>query len=600
MKKQNSTFGSQTLRSVALPLVSAAVLIFTGCNPNEGDKVTPKLDIASSDYGIGAAEGSEQTVTFDINAGWSTDIAYSGTSTDWLTVTPQSGEAGEDIQITMRAAENTSYNERIAIVTIDYGDEEHELTVTQAAKGMPSPIAAIDDVNAALDYYAQTLTPTSAAEIVITVTETVATGGKIVLPDNLSVQMAASITFDFSEGLTGSDTVVAIEEGTDTGYAGRVTVKMPENESAGTVEIALYSAETHIAGLFDGVKYDVAPKTLCVDQDAIVNSLTIVSGDVISAGELVDVDVEAETPVTITIAKYGEFTGKYNDPDEKSTLVMGRPVTAESSKWISAVLEYRPAPGQFINDANMGEEKQGEKIVGGKSNMNLGAFGGYVTYTFDHSVVNGDRGNNEGYDFAVCRAFSQGKPAIVQVSYDRNGNGKADDEWYEIHSTSHKDPANIKNYKMVYKNPLDAPGATAPSDIDCIANGVPEVMNFSILAKTSHKHSCWPAWIAVETIEFTGTALDATVAKNSGYGYICANNNNYTSVIGGDNDTKNSDKMNLDWAHKLDGTPANLKCIDFVRIYTASVGPIPLTVTGDNGTTIQGSLSFTPMYMATE
>ena len=83
---------------------------------------------------------------------------------------------------------------------------------------------------------------------------------------------------------------------------------------------------------------------------------------------------------------------------------------AEHSKYIQAVDEYRPAPGQFVNDAPGYEEGDTEADMLRKCNENvaglgpldahlvaLGGWGGYITFHFDHSIANipGQR------DFAV-------------------------------------------------------------------------------------------------------------------------------------------------------------------------------------------------------
>ena len=123
---------------------------------------------------------------------------------------------------------------------------------------------------------------------------------------------------------------------------------------------------------------------------------------------------------------------------------------AEHSKYIQAVDEYCPAPGQFVNDIPMYEDgdtpeimaqKCTERIAGNYSDthlISLGGWGGYVTFHFDHSIANipGER------DFAIWgNAYQEMKnlvfggmneAGIVMVSKDVNGNGKPDDPWYEI------------------------------------------------------------------------------------------------------------------------------------------------------------------------
>ena len=83
---------------------------------------------------------------------------------------------------------------------------------------------------------------------------------------------------------------------------------------------------------------------------------------------------------------------------------------SEHSKYIQSVDEYRPAPGQYVNDAPEYEEGDTEADMIRKCNENLsglgptkshlvalGGWGGYITFHFDHSIANipGQR------DFAV-------------------------------------------------------------------------------------------------------------------------------------------------------------------------------------------------------
>ena len=123
----------------------------------------------------------------------------------------------------------------------------------------------------------------------------------------------------------------------------------------------------------------------------------------------------------------------------------------EHSRYIQAVDEYRPAPGQYVNDVPEYEAGDTEADMIRKCNENLaglgpiqshvvalGGWGGYITFHFDHSIANipGQR------DFAVWgNAYQEmrnlvfggmNEAGIVMVSKDINGNGKPDDPWYEI------------------------------------------------------------------------------------------------------------------------------------------------------------------------
>jgi len=112
----------------------------------------------------------------------------------------------------------------------------------------------------------------------------------------------------------------------------------------------------------------------------------------------------------------------------------------EYSPWIARVYEYCPAPGQFVNEMPQYEAgdtyadilQKCEESISGKNDVmiSLGGYGGYVTFGFDHTVVN-EPGKK---DFRIWgNAFYElshpdekggsAEPGIVMVSYDVNLNG---------------------------------------------------------------------------------------------------------------------------------------------------------------------------------
>lgn len=111
----------------------------------------------------------------------------------------------------------------------------------------------------------------------------------------------------------------------------------------------------------------------------------------------------------------------------------------EYSPYIAHIYEYRPAPGQFIN--TMPEYKAGdteadmckkvEESISGTNNImiSLGAYGGYVTFGFDHTVMNvkGEKdfmvlGNAFYSDIGSYKEKKGGscEPGIVMVAFDKN------------------------------------------------------------------------------------------------------------------------------------------------------------------------------------
>lgn len=99
---------------------------------NEPEDERPTLSVATTTYTLAAEEGSQSTVNFEVNVAWSATVDYAeGESTQWLTLSPASGEAGK-ATLTLTAAANPNPTERTASIRLDYADQSQVLSVTQA------------------------------------------------------------------------------------------------------------------------------------------------------------------------------------------------------------------------------------------------------------------------------------------------------------------------------------------------------------------------------------------------------------------------------------------------------------------------------------
>lgn len=268
---------------------------------------------------------------------------------------------------------------------------------------------------------------------------------------------------------------------------------------------------------------------------------------------------------------------------------------AQNSPYISRVWEYMPAPGQFVNelpeyeagdDANYMRLKAEEAIADNNQGMiTLGGWGGYVVFGFDHMVVNVPDAN----DFVVLGnafysesgATQEGRPGgscepgIVMVSYDANGNGKPDDEWYELAGSEYTNPKTVHDYTVTYYRPqqghVPTPSAVTPSLIDTtyVLWRDNKDQTGYIYQLSYHKQPYFPLWIDADSVQFSGSRLPDNYADESGEGtyYVL-----YAYPWGyADNHPNKSEKsqLDIDWAVKADGTPANLPGIHFVKVYTA-------------------------------
>ena len=150
---------------------------------------------------------------------------------------------------------------------------------------------------------------------------------------------------------------------------------------------------------------------------------------------------------------------------------------SEHSKYIQAVDEYRPAPGQYINDmpeyetgdteATMIQKCTEQLANNNRGFVGLGAFGGYVTFHFDHSIANvpGQRdfaiwGNSYQEELGLFPGAGMGEAGVVMVSKDVNGNGLPDDPWYEISGSCDVDSVGMVDYQHSPRQRNTAPRNT--------------------------------------------------------------------------------------------------------------------------------------------
>ncbi|PZP44670.1 MAG: hypothetical protein DI598_14220, partial [Pseudopedobacter saltans] len=141
-----------------------------------------------------------------------------------------------------------------------------------------------------------------------------------------------------------------------------------------------------------------------------------------------------------------------------------RPNIANNSSHatVSKILEYNPAPGQYVNTETFSTQAKALSI-GYDSTFShivtLGAWGGAITFKFDHSVENLD-GSDLGIYGNAPSSYNFDEPGVVMVSQDVNNNGIADDEWYELAGSQYDSASTIHNYKVTYYNQGDGKSAT--------------------------------------------------------------------------------------------------------------------------------------------
>lgn len=262
----------------------------------------------------------------------------------------------------------------------------------------------------------------------------------------------------------------------------------------------------------------------------------------------------------------------------QTSAIVVLPEEIEYKSSMTRVIEFTPAPGQFINDLPEYEEGDTKEIIRQKteeyllngSMVSLGAFGGYIVVGFDHTVING-----EGKDFFLgSNAFTgSSECGIVSVSIDKNNNGKADDEWYELAGSEYNNPSTIKNYQVTYfrpeENKTQVPGTNGVVDKEYIkwvdnmgGEGFIEQNNF-----TNHTLEYWPKWSKSNTITVSGTLLPPNYSiKSNGQYFLDKYAWGYADTYA-NKDTENN-SFDISWAVDSNGEKVKLIGIDFIKVYT--------------------------------
>lgn len=263
------------------------------------------------------------------------------------------------------------------------------------------------------------------------------------------------------------------------------------------------------------------------------------------------------------------------------------------SPYIATVIDYVPAPGQFVNEIPEYEEGDTKddilrKLTDGFAGtelgdmVSLGAFGGYIVVGFDHTIVNlpGE------YDFKIygnaieigtgIASGAGSEPGIVMVAYDRNKNGVPDeDEWYEIAGSDYYHANTCRGYEITYYRPDENKQPVPSGNMSVIdaeyIRWTDNLGGSGFLPKLSfHRQSYFPQWISDETLTFKGTRLPdngINESDNPDQPYYVLHPFDWGYA---DNHPNTSDRscIRIDWAVDTDGNPAELPGVDFIKVYT--------------------------------
>ena len=247
------------------------------------------------------------------------------------------------------------------------------------------------------------------------------------------------------------------------------------------------------------------------------------------------------------------------------------------------VLEYTPAPGQFINELKTGgfdgtqttpeaAIAYAEERMSDENWVSLGGFGGYIVVSFDHSIA-----NSGDYDIAILgNSFSgSSEPGVVWVMQDENGNGLPDDTWYELAGSETGKATTIQNYEVTYYRPL---GAMMPVQWTDNLGNYGEV---DYLAQFHRQDYYYPLWIEEDSYTLTGTCLEPRNYDASGNGSYWVNDkydwgyvDNYSPIdrlTEEDNAEGGVNVNHFKISNAIDcfGEPIHLDYVDFVKVQCA-------------------------------
>ena len=300
----------------------------------------------------------------------------------------------------------------------------------------------------------------------------------------------------------------------------------------------------------------------------------------------------------------GEYALKLNiidteNPVEHEMVIHVWEEDVAYSRYITQVYEYSPAPGQFVNTMPEYEEGDTEEImlkkvqesISGKNDVmiSLGGFGGYVTFGFDHTVVN----VAGSYDFKIQgNAFyaqanpdapEEGgscEPGIVMVSLDRNGNGIPDDDWYELAGSEYNKSATRKHYELNYFKPAmdkePTPIVNSPITDTTYIRWEDNTGTQGYMHKnTYHRQDYFPLWVESDKLTFSGTIVANNAVDESGNGsYYVQYAYNWGYVDNHPNEFEDKISFKLDWAVDADGNKVYLGWISsgYIPVLTSNAG----------------------------
>ncbi len=278
--------------------------------------------------------------------------------------------------------------------------------------------------------------------------------------------------------------------------------------------------------------------------------------------------------VAVTACGESDGPNEPNSPESEDSIPSSS--VAEGVRLDITVLDYSPAPGQFVNvipEYEVGDTRETMNAKATESLCNgdlisLGAWGGSVTIKLPQSLQNVEGkadfrivGNGVyANDASNAIRIGSSEPGIVMVMCDENGDGIDNDTWYELQGNQTIN--GVANYQVTYYIPT-----ALATDNEYIAwratNGDSGWLNRT----AEHQQDYFPMWINnIETMTFEGRRLPDNGAFNSIInkfdlacydGYADSHPNNVMASC-----------LDIDDAIDAMGNSVTLSSIDFIKVYT--------------------------------
>lgn len=132
------------IKFIILSMIAAVAFVACGKGGSDVAPVEPGITLASTADAVIPAAGGNVQVKFSSTENWTARI--SGT---WATVSPDAGEAGKDLSVTISVAEaNEEYDDLTAVLTLAADSNEKTVNVIQSKKGA---LILLSEASVALD-----------------------------------------------------------------------------------------------------------------------------------------------------------------------------------------------------------------------------------------------------------------------------------------------------------------------------------------------------------------------------------------------------------------------------------------------------------------